>query len=110
MPTISTLHDPETTFDQAVLKFLETDFDQTPEGMSEVLPAANYTILVSRDPLRPHSHWCITILRDGFTLAAETSPTDDLTLTVSRACNSIRKAVVQTMQEISDRYGFVKLE
>ena len=46
----SALPDHGDTFDESAQRFMETNFDETPEGVSEALHTGDYTVLVSRDP------------------------------------------------------------
>ena len=105
----STLPDHGQTFDQSIQNFMETTFEEIPEGVSEALSTSTHTVMVSRDPFRPLTHWCVTILHHGIVDTAETPAYEDLQLSLARAFARIRGSVLQGMFHSARQRGFVNL-
>ena len=109
MSTNSTLMPPAEAYDQSATRFLRTDFTQMPEGVSESLSMGRHTIMISRDPLRPNTHHCVTILKNGLPVATEAPVTEDIGLSLARAIAVIRETVVSDVTQARNEAGFHNL-
>ena len=110
MTNSSTLKPPSKVYDESAARFIENDFIMMLEGTSEALSMGRHTIMVSRDPLRPGTHYCITILHDGLPVANETPVTEDLGLSLTRAISAIREAVISDCSKYMMQREFANLE